>query len=282
MLFCTQVGPFIENCPDPSKYQTMTFSEQEGKPRFKDIYQIIKHPRRTKVFEIKTYCGYTVKVTSCHSVYVWEDGQAVLKEGNKIKCGDRLLFPSQFPRNDRDIQINLTQVLLNREEKKENISVRLKKGTVSAIPVDAWLDLSQSTWGQLQARRQSLEISRFKMAKSAGVYKTVIQQWETKADNVMPKYGKLKSYLARLGTGLNEIKYQIYLPLKRWRGEGSGNGAQIFLNNHTRRIKTKVNVDENLGYLCGWFLGDGSAACTDHNPNRFTLSMGHDNNSRYT
>lgn len=281
MLFYVQVGPFIENCPDPSNYQIMTFSEQEGKPKFKDIHQIIKHPRRTEIFEIKTYCGYTAKVTSCHSIYVWAKGQAILKKGSKAKPGDQLIFPSRFPRNDRDIQIDLSKVLLSQKEKKDNISVRLNKGTVAEVPADAWIDLSQSSWQRLQARRQSLKISRFKMAKLAGVYKTVIQQWETKADNVMPKYGKLKSYLEPTGIRLDKLDYQLYLPLQRWQGEGANDGAKIFLSNHTAQIKTKVKVDESLGYLLGWFLGDGSQGCTDHNPNRFTLSIGHDNNSRY-
>ncbi|TRZ50026.1 MAG: DNA gyrase subunit B [Dehalococcoidia bacterium] len=281
-LFYTQVGPFIESCQRPSNYQIMTFGEEKGRLNLEDICQIIKHPRRTKIFELKTYCGYTVKVTSCHSIYVWEKGQAVLKEGGKIKPGDRLLFPARFPRKDQEIQIDLVKALCGQREEKGGVSVRLKKGTVAKIHDQAWIDLGQPAWQKLKARGESIKISRFKMAQLAGVYKTVIQQWETKADNVMPRYAKLKSYLAGAHAKLDNFDYQIYLPLQRWRGEGKNDGARFFLNNHTSQIKTKLKVDENLGYLLGWFLGDGSQGCTERNPNRFSLCIGHDKDSRYT
>ena len=281
-IFFTQVGPFIDNCADPREYQIMSFSQEKGKLEWRQIHELIRHPRRTEMYRLKTYCGYEAKVTSCHSVYVWENGQAILKETNKIKPGDQLIFPVQLPRNDKDIQINLAEVLLNRKEKKSNISVRLKKGTVARIHDEAWVDLEQPIWQKLKHRRESLGISRYKMAELAGVYKTVIQQWEAKIDNVMPQQGKLKPYLEKIGAGLDNIDYHIYLPLHKWEGEGANNGAQFFLDNHTSQIKTRLGVDEKLAYLLGWFLGDGSQGCGGKNPNRFTLSIGNDNNGQYT
>ena len=281
-LFYTEIGPFVENCLKPSDYQVMSFSGEKGELKFKDIHQVIKHPRRTRIFEIKAHCGYTIKTTSCHSLYVREEGKQVLKEGSKIRPGDQLILPSRFPRNDRSVQIDLRKVLLLRKDKARNLSVRLKKGALAQIPAEAWVDLSAPSWQKLQARRQSLQISRFAMAKVAGVYKTVIQQWETKADNVMPRYAKMEVYLSQIKTRLQDLDYHIYLPLQKWHGEGSDNGAQIFSSNHSAEVKAMLAVDENFAYLLGWFLGDGSQGCYGKNPNRFMLSIGHDKDSYYT
>ena len=281
-IFFTQVGHFVDNCLEPSRYDSMSFNQKTGKLERRAIHKAIRHPLRTEMYRIKTYCGYEVKVTSCHSAYVWENSQAIAKESAKIKPGDQLIFPNRLPRNDQEIEINLGKFLFNREKKIDNISVRLKKGTVAKIADEAWVDLEQDLWQELQRRRESLKISRFEMAKTVGVYKAITQQWETKADNVMPKYGKFKHYLAQIGTDLNELDYHIYLSLQRWQGEGLDNGTQFFLDNHTSQIKTKLKVDENLAFLIGWYLGDGSQGCGGKNPNRFMLSIGDDNNGHYT
>ncbi|MFH0732555.1 MAG: LAGLIDADG family homing endonuclease, partial [Candidatus Omnitrophota bacterium] len=280
-IFFAQVGHFVDNCLGPDNYDIMSFNEKTGKLEWRPIHKLIRHPLRAEIYSIKTYCGYEIKTTSCHSVYIWEDGRAIAKEGAKIKPGDQLILPNQFPRNECNIAIDLGKFLFTQEKKKENISVRLGKGVIANIHDDAWVDLDKTAWQKLQGRRESLKISRFKMAESIGVYKTVIQQWEAKIDNVMPQYCKLKSYLGRIGTGLGDLDYHIYLPLRQWRGEGLGNGTQFFLGNHTSQIKTKLRVDENLAFLIGWYLGDGSSGCGGRNPNRFTLSIGRGNNGRY-
>lgn len=281
-IFCTETGHFVDNCHDPNQYQIMSLAQESGRLEWRPIHQMIRHPRRTRVYCLKTYSGYEVKVTSCHSVYVWENGRAVTKETSKIKPKDQLLFPVRFPRNDRDIQIDLVKVLFTRENRKNNVTVRLKNDIVAEIHDEAWIDLGQPTWRRFQERRQSLKISRVKMAELVGVYKTAIQQWETKKDNVMPKYGKLKSYLTQIRSEMGDLDYHVYLPLQRWQGEGLGNGIEFFLDNHTSRIKTKLDVDEDLGFLIGWYLGGGSKAYGVQNPNRFTLSIGNDNNGCYT
>ncbi len=281
-IFFTQVGSFVDNCIEPSRYQIMSFSQESGKLEWRPIHQAIRHPLRTKIYSLKTYCGYEVKTTSCHSVYVYRDGKIQEIETSKIKTGDHLVFPVKLPRVDKEIEINLAKTLLAREEKRANISVRLKKGVVNEICDEAWVDLEESLWKDLQRRRESLGVSRFKMADLVGVYKTVVQQWETKVDNVMPQYGKLKLYLSQLDVGLGELDHSLYVPLNSWQGEGSNNGARFFLDNHTSQIKTRLKIDEALAYLMGWYLGDGSQGCYGKNPNRFTLAIGHDKNGRYT
>ena len=281
-IFFEQVGCFVDNCIDPSQYQVMSFNEKERKLEWRTIHKLIRHPLRTQIYRLKTYCGYETKVTSCHSAYVWEKDKTVLKETDKIKPGDKLMFPVRFPRNDQEIQIDLGMFLLEQKERSENISVRLSKKAISGIHDEAWVDLAQPEWQKLKDSRESLGISRFKMAGLVDVYKTVVQQWETKADNVMPKYAKLKAYLSNIGSKLANFDYHVYLPLKRWRGEGLNNGLRFFLDNHSSQIKRRIKVDEALAYLVGWYLGDGSSGSGKKNPNRFSISIGHDSKGRYT
>ena len=149
--------------------------------------------------------------------------------------------------------------------------MRLKESLVQNIPAEARLDLDMAGWKKLQAKRQALGISRYKLAETVGVYKTVVQQWETKQDNVMPGYGQMSAYLSAINDNLNSQDAYVYLPIKYWRKEGINNGISFFLDNRTRQIKTNFEIDERLAYLLGWYLGDGCAAFTKENPNRFSF-----------
>jgi intein/homing endonuclease len=244
------------------------------------IQEVIKHPRRTEIYKIKTQNGYEIETTSCHSVYVWEEGQSVLKEAGKIKIGDVLIFPLRLPRTDQEIAIDLTGALVENRRNKE-IFVRLRKGLVEEVPAQANIDLGLSAWRKFQNRRESIGISRYKMAEAAGVYKTAIQQWESKSDNVMPKFGQLKPYLEAMGESLDNEDYSIYLPIRDWHQEGRDNGIRFFLDNHTREIKVKFNLDEKLAYFLGWYLGDGCASFITGSPNRFIICLGKDKERKY-
>src|SRR5690606_29918342 len=46
--------------------------------------------------EITTACGRSVRVTSSHSVFVWENGERRLKRGDEIKPGDLVLAPARL------------------------------------------------------------------------------------------------------------------------------------------------------------------------------------------
>lgn len=288
MLFDTQqkasifttIGNFVETCVEPLRYQALSFNPYTNKLEWRSICNVIKHPKRTEIYKVKTQNGYELEITSCHSVYVWENQKSVLKEGQRIKIGDILIFPLRLPRLERDITADLKHTLIKNKGKKE-IFVRLSKGLLDTIPEISHIDLDINTWRRLQNRRQSLKISRRKMAEFVGVYKTVIQQWETKIDNVMPQHDKLKVYLDTIGYNLNKEDFYIYLPVSHWQGEGINNGIAFFLDNYTREIKTKFEIDNRLAYLLGWYLGDGCASFIDGSPNRFIICIGKDKQKKY-
>ena len=279
-LLITKIGDFVESCCHPQRYQALSLDTDTHRLEWQDICEIIKHPLRTEIYKIRTQNGYELEITSCHSVYIWKEGESVLREGSKIKPGDILIFPLRLPREERTIHIDLKEVLAKNTARK-NIFVRLKKDFLNSLPEETHIDLSLEAWIKLQDRRESLGLSRYKAAKLAGVYKTVIQQWETKQDNVMPQYGKLKPYLHAIGRDLSVEDCYVYLPIKCWRGEGADNGIKFFLDNHTREIKARFELDEKLAYLLGWYLGDGCASFIAGSPNRFILSLGKGKVTKY-
>ncbi|MCD5396110.1 MAG: ATP-binding protein [Candidatus Pacebacteria bacterium] len=177
-FFLSEVGEFIKNCKDTIRYKVLTYNSQTKKQELREIYQTIQHPLRTQLFEITTYCGYPIKITSCHSVYVYKNGKVKVKKGDQVQKGDWLVFPKTFPKNNKEITINLSETLLN--SIKGNISAKIKGSKI--ISDMAWCELGANTWRKLQRKREKIGISRAKLAQKIGVYDKVIQQWEYKLD----------------------------------------------------------------------------------------------------
>lgn len=277
-FFLTEVGEFIDNCDDTLKYQVLTYNSKTKKSDLKDIYQTIRHPRRTPLYEIKTYCGYPVKITSCHSIYVFENGKVVTKKGNKVKKGDVLVFPKKLPHKEKKYIIDLEKIIL--DSGLENISVKVPQDYIKQVPAMAWCDLNFGSWNKLQKQRESTGISRRAMGELIRVYDRVIQQWEQKIDNVMPRFYQFKQYLTQIETKAKSLDYDLYIPVKNWE-ERNVEGAQFYYKNHSRLVKTKFKLDKDLSYLIGFYLGDGYAAFQKKNPNRFSISLNKENSEQY-
>ncbi|MBU4369719.1 DNA gyrase subunit B [Patescibacteria group bacterium] len=273
--FYSEVGPFINNCQDTNDYQVMTCQGNPGKLETKDIYQAITHPKRTDIYQLKTYCGYPIKVTSCHSVYVYRDGKFTTEKGDKVKIGDYLITPRNFPTEKKDINIDLRDTLLNCG--KDNISIKIKKSQLNHIPDQSWINISIKTWKKLKKLRKEKGISRKKMGQLTGLYWTILEQWEEKIDNVMPRYEKLKLYLSQLNINIKDLNYNLYIPIKDWLiSVPFPKDAKFYLNGHTNEIKTKFKIDKDLAYFIGFYLGDGWSSPEKNSPNRFTLALGND------
>jgi DNA gyrase subunit B len=190
-FFLTNVENFIENCDDTTRYKVLSFNEKSKKMEMKEIFQTIAHPLRTKLYEIKTSFGYPIKITSCHSIYVYENKKIVTKKGSEIKEGDILIFPKSFPRKEKEIVLDLTDSLLTLNKTKE------------------------------------------------GSY-------------------QLQVYLCQLRNIEEENNH-----------------------NQTAKVKTKFEVDKDLAYLIGFFLGDGCFSPENKNPNRFEIVIGKEKSESY-
>ena len=273
--FYSEVGPFINNCQDTNDYQVMTCQGNPGKLETKDIYQAITHPKRTDIYQLKTYCGYPIKITSCHSIYVYRDGKFTTEKGDKVKIGDYLITPRNFPTEKKDINIDLRDTLLSCG--KDNISIKIKKSQLNHIPGQSWINISIKTWKKLKRLREEKGISRKKMGQLTGLYWTILEQWEEKIDNVMPRYEKLKLYLSQLNINIKDLNYNLYIPIKDWPiNVPFPKDAKFYLNGHTHEIKTKFKLDKDLAYFIGFYLGDGCSSPEKNSPNRFILALGND------
>jgi DNA gyrase subunit B len=270
-----RIDEFNEKCKDSTIYQTMTLDEKTHERKMKDIFKHIKHPKRTEIYEIKTYCGYTIKVTSCHSVYVWKNNQVDVKEGNKIEKEDYLIAPKSYQRLDKKIDINLIEEIY-KYGKNKNISVKMKKGDIKKISRNSWVELSSKTWEKIKKVREEKKISRKKIGEAIRVYDRIIQQWEQKIENVMPRYNQLNKYLEVLDINLSSFDYDVYIPISDIKTENLSEKTEFYLHNHINKIKTNFKLDKELAYLFGWYLGDGCQSNTNNDPNRFTICIGKD------
>jgi len=205
-MFYKEVGEFIDNCVEPSRYKVMTFDNNDFSMKLIDIHQCIKKPLRRRLYKIKTDCGYSVTTTSSHSVYTFKDGKPLLKETSNIKPGDYLIAPAKLSRVDRK------EIILDLKDTEE----------------------------YLQTLKENKNAARIAMTQLVGVGATTTE-----------------------------------------RGYGIPEDAEFYLDNHTNEIKTKFKLNEDLAYLLGWYLGDGCAAFTKDNPNRFTFALGDDKESKY-
>ena len=68
-----------------------------NKTMFKKIKSVISHPLKEKLYEIKTSYGRSIKITSSHSIFVYEDDKIKLKKGDEIKNGDLVVAPKNLP-----------------------------------------------------------------------------------------------------------------------------------------------------------------------------------------
>jgi len=280
-LFYREVGEFINSCTEPSRYKVMTFNENNKSMELSDIHQCIKKPLRRKLYKIKTDCGYSATVTSSHSLYTVREGEVRLEESSKIKSGDYLIAPARFSRTDRKVTLDLTGTLFS-QYRRDNITIKIRKGQNGDAPDESWVELPLTTWRYLQIVREGrAAISRRRMSELLGVYKTVPQQWETKIDNVLPKYGKFKQYINEIDLREKDIDYYVYIPVTQYKADMVPRGATFYLDNHTNEIKTKFELNEELAYLIGWYLGDGCGSFTKNSPNRFIIALGEDKKNNY-
>ena len=96
-----KVGDFIDACLDGRldyrRFAVLCFGLEDHKCAFRPIKNVIRHPLSETLYEITTGCGRSVRVTSSHSVFVWENGEKKLKRGDEIRPGDLLLAPARIP-----------------------------------------------------------------------------------------------------------------------------------------------------------------------------------------
>lgn len=270
-----KIGDFVEReCDDTKNYQVFACDLNSKKFSLRNIEKTIRHPVRKKLYEITTRYGYKVKVTQDHGVFVHRNGDFTTLPVSKLRIGDKIISPASLPRLDKNIEIDLRE-LLRKSLGKEDIQVKLPFNRFQNIPEDSWVDIALHEWEKIKLIRQSSGISRVNMGTSIGVYDKVLQQWESKIDNVMPRFMFFKQYLDKLNLESRKFLKKAWLavPIKSW--DGKLPDAEYY-NGHSKKIRVKFSLDEDLAYLLGWYIGDGCFMPQKKNPNRFSISFGKD------
>lgn len=269
MFRLLDIGTFVDTCEDPKRYNIAASNIKSGAIEQRALVDIVKHRRRTPIYEITTRYGFSVKVTAWHSVYVSTKQGIQEKRGDTISPGDELVFAKTLPNPQRDIQLDLRPSL---EKYSRDLAVALENVPIADLPDDAWVDLSNNSWRRLQHIREACGISRFAMAERIGVYKTIIQQWETRIDNVLPRARYFRSYLSEIGVQSPQT-IGAFVPYARYQASRTVE-PEVYYRNHTARVPTHLSLEESCAYLLGWYLGDGCFSPTKGSPNRFILSLG--------
>jgi len=279
LLRRVKIGDFVDKeCDSTEDYQVFACDLDKKTFSLRNVEKTIRHPVRKKIYEIVTRYGYKVKITSDHNVFLYRDGQLITVPTKKLKVGDSLVAPSALPRLDKEIGFNLAEHIRNTDHASD-VSVKVPLSFFAAvdIPDDAWIDLPSETWREIQNLREKAGISRRFMGEKIGVYFTVMQQWESKIDNVMPRYGLLKNYFSAFQAEYKSLiqRGSVFAPLNSWKGVIPEN-AEFYFKNHTNRIKSNFALGEDLAYLLGWYMGDGCSMFFGKNPYRFGISFGKD------
>ncbi len=105
------VGDFIDNLldagSDGTDHQVLCFDINSHKTTFKSIKKIIRHEIGEDMFEIQTSYGRKARITSSHSVFVYEDEKIMLKRGDAIQPGDMVVAPAKLPLEQPNPQVRI-------------------------------------------------------------------------------------------------------------------------------------------------------------------------------
>lgn len=241
-----QIGAFIDECfaesRDVSTYGVLCFDQQSHQTEFKPIKSVIRHPVHEPLFAIRTAYGRTVRVTASHSVFVYEQGQVVLKRGNDVRPGDLIVAPKQLPLAQANFteKIDLLQELCEQRAAvgKDLLVwgddiVRLQQQKVRAEHA-ANDQLSQprvtipvAVGAQLAERRRTLQLSQREVCTTVGIKQPItFYEWE-KGKN-RPTLPHFQRYVELLQLDPEEMLAQVTVGDSQldniWKTQYNGSG----------------------------------------------------------
>jgi DNA gyrase subunit B len=190
-----KIGEFIDECIDgrrvAGRYQVMAFDPMTHVVRFRPLKAVIRHYHAEPVYQITTCYHRTVKVTSAHSVFVFENGEVRLKKGSEVCPGDFVVAPRRLPRPENSpARVDLVKTLyqaglmhalyLKGETVRRIASLR---GLAKVKQPDQWIEprvqLDVNGWQTLIAHRQTIGVSQEQVAMICGIRQSItISQWE--------------------------------------------------------------------------------------------------------
>ncbi|NJM08386.1 helix-turn-helix domain-containing protein [Candidatus Gracilibacteria bacterium] len=295
------IGRFIDECIEGTRiterYRVVSVDQQAHTARFRPLKAVIKHANEEPLFHLKTRYGRSVKVTSSHSVFAYENGALVLKKGNEVKQGDLLVASRRLPRPEmRPEHVDLLTTFYragladNLYVAGEDVQRVAAERTLSYVTQPAqWSEpriaLDADIWAALAARRRAVGMSQEQVAAAVGVVQSItVSHWE-RGEN-RPILSHFEGYLAAIGwqdhVVYDRVPAQIDQALlhddlskdARWREvstykplnsftpqEIAALGDNVLLTPQAHRAKSFARylpISHELLWLLGWFAAKGS------------------------
>ena len=295
------IGDFIDECVEgkrtTERYQVISFDPTTNETRFRPLKAVIRHGHEEAMYKITTRYNRSVKVTSSHSVFVYEDSEVKLKKGNEIKKGDLLVASRRLPRPQESLEridllktfyeAGLTNSLYLKGEAVREIAAKrvLAKVSNSAEWSSPRVELTDAEWQKLIAQRQEAGVSQKQVATVCGVKQPItISHWERGINR--PSLPNFMSYLEAIG-GNDNVIYQT-TPSKidqlltqdddsknaRWREVSAYKPVSFFTPNELNQLGEEIElvpqahhdkafnryllVTRDLMYFLGWYVAEGT------------------------
>lgn len=169
----------------------LTFDPQTHATRFRPLKAVIRHTHKEPMYRLTTRYNRSIKVTSSHSVFVYEQGQVVLKKGNEVRPGDLLVASRRLPRPatsptqvdllETFYRAGLTHALYVKGESVRQVASQRVLAKVSRPELwsELRVELETTAWQDLVVARQAAGITQQQVAASIGVKQPItISHWE--------------------------------------------------------------------------------------------------------
>lgn len=296
-----RIGDFIDDCEegrrDYRRYKVMSFDLDNHITRFSPLKKVIRHGHEESMYHITTRYNRSVKVTSSHSVFVYENGKVVLKKGNEIKAGDILVASRRLPRPTQhpthiDLLTTLydagqTQALYVQGADVQNVARQrlLAKVARPELWNEPYVEMGAGGWQNLIAYRQEKGLSQKQAAHAIGVKQPItISHWERGLHRpILPQF---MAYVQALGYE-GELEYTLAPSTlderlngqensknARWRVVSDykllsqftpeeiavlGNEVKLSPKAHTEKAFDRyLPITRELVWLLGWFVAEGT------------------------
>ena len=226
---CVRIGEFIdsaiENKINVSDYGVLCFNLKTRRSQFKPIKAVIKHPIDEALYEIRTSYGRSVKVTSSHSVFIYENNAIKLKKGNEIKKGDKIVAPKSLPLYNYNYpqKIDVLSLLVrNKNNISGNAYIRgdsivellkhklLEKHSGDDNLVGQRVIMPEEVRRSIIKHRKDKRLSQQFICESVGVKQPCVYYGWEKGKN-KPTLKKFEKYIEVLGMDKNQVLSQVQI-----------------------------------------------------------------------
>jgi DNA gyrase subunit B len=255
-------GGDVDKLTSDTLGDVLCFGLQDHAVRFRRIKSVIRHQLDEKLYRVRTAYGRSVRVTSSHSVFVYQGGALKLKRGDELRLDDRLVAPfrMRFPADTAPRRIDLLRALHAVPEAAGQIWVRgpavvawFKAGVIGRHAQHADLtsprvDIPLELRSELAQQRRLSSVTNRALCALVGIRQPVtFYAWEK--GSARPTLPHFEAYLSAIGADPKEILRKTTIAPSRleriWQDHYVGSGRNI--------VRDQVRLSELNAADLAWF-----------------------------